>query len=365
MTADFKNRSSWREGQGPERPTEQARGSVKRIALLLMTVTLAGCPEREPLGLQIISALKPTGGCAFGAGGLRSAYGVVDLVLNKDGYIAGLEVLNGLPESVSVSGLTEEAGQLDANSVQIIGARMNYSASGVTASLPSDFFSYSSIVVQPNEAGVAIVDLLPPAAVNALRADPFFLADQDIRDPTVKACLEIEEGETPVLENVPAPGRSVDIIVKVQIESVTIGGNEVLSNELFFTLRICMGCLVSPGWDSTSYLLAREGGAEFCNTQEEDRCYFGSDNCEEQELCLQLYNNVDPAIDSRLQACADDPTFPGQQLALRAHPLCKSMPPLVPGKEYDRLSHLRCLYGLEKSSAYCDSSRFQLFPNQQ
>lgn len=365
MTAEFKSPGPRRAERRRDAPTEEARGSVKRIALLLMSFALVGCPEREPLGLQLVSAIQPTSGCLFTAGSVRSAYGTVDLVLNRDGYIAGLEVQNALPESESVTGFTVESGQLDANSIQIVGARMNYMVNGISASMPSDFFSYSSVIVAPDESNVAIVDLLPPAAVNALRQDPFFLGDQEIRDPTVKACLEIEEGETPVLENVPIPGRSVDVIVKVQVESVTIGGNQVLSNEMFFTLRVCMGCLVAPGWDSTTYLLAREGGADFCQTTAEDRCYFGADNCEEQDLCLQLYNNVDPAIDSRLQACADSAEFPGDQLGARVHPLCKSMPALSDSTQYQRLEHLRCLYGLEKAGAYCDGTRFQLFPSQQ
>lgn len=364
MTAKFKSRGPRRDELRRGAPTEEARGSVKRIALLLMSFALAGCPEREPLGLQLVSAIKPTAGCLFTAGSVRLAYGVVDLVLNRDGYIAGLQIENALPESESVTGFTAESGQLDANSIQVVGARMNYMVNGISASLPSDYFSYSSVIVAPDESDIAIVDLLPPAAVNALRLDPFFLGNQAIRDPTVKACLEIEEGETPVLENVPVPGRTVDVIVKVQVESVTIGGNQVLSNEMFFTVRVCMGCLVYPGWDSTSYLLAREGGADFCETTADDRCYFGADNCEEQELCLQLYNNVDPAIDSRLQACADSAEFPGEQLEQQVHPLCKSMPALTETNQYERLSHLRCLYGLEKAGAFCDGTRFQLFPNQ-
>ncbi|MBT9560949.1 MAG: hypothetical protein IV100_33300 [Myxococcales bacterium] len=329
-----------------------------------MSFALVGCPEREPLALQLVSAINPEAGCLFTAGSTRTSRGTIDLVLNTNGYLAGLQLRNALAESETVTGLTAESGQLDSNSIQIVGARMNYMVNGISTNMPSDYFSYSSVIIPPDEEAVAVFDLLPPEALNQLRRDPFFLGDQAVRDPTVKACLEGQEGESPVLEGVPIPGRSVDIIVKVQVESVTIGGNEVLSNEMFFTIRVCMGCLVLPGWDSTSYLLAREGGADFCETTADDRCYFGADNCEEQDLCLQLYNNVDSAIDSRLQACADDPAFPGDQLAQRQHPLCKDMPALSPETEFTRLAHLRCLYGLEKAGAYCDGTRFQLFPNQ-
>jgi hypothetical protein len=341
------------------------RATRSTLAWLPLVALLAGCPDREPEAFFIKSTLVPSDGCAFAPGGASYGRGVVDLVLNRTGYILGLSLQNGLPTTEAITGLSEANGQLDGNAIQVTGATISYRASGLSPdSLPSDLFVYRTIVVlAASEQGLA-VDIFPPQVLDALRADPYFTGTAPIQDDVLKSCLSGIDNKAPVLEGVPLAGRTIEILVDIQLEGLTVGGNQVLSNVFTFTVRLCNACLVAPGVDATSYLLAREAGDIFCASDAASRCNRGQDVCDEQINCVQQYNDVDQAIEPKLEACAGDATFPSAKLAGRYHPLCKDLKPQADADFFSRLEHLRCLYGLEKASIFCDSGRSLSYPPQ-
>ena len=335
------------------------------LAVLPFVALFAGCPEHEPVAFLITQTVVPTSGCLFTSGGNSLFSGVVDLVINRSGYTLGLQLQNLMPEASQVNGLTATHAQLDANSILVTGAHVGLRASGLEVSLPSDMFVYRSLVLEPSDSKASAFDVMPPAILDALRNDPFFIGNKEIQDEEIKACLAGIDNGKPTLFNVPNTGREMDILVDVQVEGRTQSGIEVLTNVFTFTLKVCVGCLVTPGVDPTSYLLAAESAADpFCDANPGDSCNRGQDFCEEESHCIQQYNNTDQSIYVKLQQCANDPNQPSQALLGRYHPLCKDFKPYSAATVYDRLEHLRCLYGLERASAFCDVSRAPLYPPQ-
>ncbi len=344
---------------------------MKRILCLLPGVVfLAGCPEREPLALNINGVLRPDDGCIFAAGGPRAGGGQLDLVLASQGYLLGVEFSNLLPSSLAVSGLSAEAAQLEANGIQLTGALVSYRVPPeLSVSLPDHFQPLGQIAL-PGATGAAGIEALPPQVVDLLRTDSYLVGEREIADPLVKACLESRATSQadlpPRLKDVPLSGRTVDIEVNLQLEAITQAGVDVLSNDLQFVVRVCNGCLVAPGADSTWYLLEREANqTQFCADADAAFCRPGADGCQEQLLCIDRYNNVDQAIAEKLQKCAEDPSFPSAALSGIGHPLCKDMPPAGPAALQTRYEHLACRYGLEKADAFCAGDAGQLYPPQQ
>ncbi len=343
---------------------------MKRIACVLPAVLLlAGCPEREPLALSVTAMVNPLDGCIFSSGAPRNDTAVVDLVSNYHGVLSGFEFQNLLPSSLTVSSLSNEAGQLEANNLQLTGALITYRLpDALSVSLP-DHFVPTGQVIDPGAKAVTSVETLPAHLVQLLRRDPFFLAEREISDPVVAECLASRalsrEDAFPRLKDVPRVGRSADILVNLQLEGITQSGVQVLSNDFQFTIRVCVGCLVFPGADATAYLLAREEGLTFCSADQQAVCRYGANGCEEQVNCIDRYNDTDQAIAEKLLKCAEDTTFPNTNLAGYFHPLCKDMPAGDSGFIGARYQHLACLYGLEKSNAYCASSDILLFPPQE
>lgn len=322
---------------------------LKSLSIAALAVLLAGCPDNEPHTIWVQGVLAPDDSCVWqpllGSGVAMIAVGYVDLSVNRDGYFAGIQIINNIPNSEAVTELGPNKFHLENGAVQLVGATVNYDTEGLSVSLPSGFFQYTPSGIFPREVGVGVVNLVPPAVLQILRTEPWLVGDKEVQDPLVAACLESVSGEA-TWRNVPLGGREVTILARVVFEGILQDGTEVRSNEFRFPIKICNGCLLSL--DAHACGVLSLSGAQTCPSPP---CNAGQDDCTESALCFSQHFLVEQDMQSRLVQCASNPNFPPANVPTASPANCGEFI----GPEYTAgdVTYLLYRYAFERVNAYC------------
>ena len=328
------------------------------LALGSAALILAGCPEQEAQALWVQHVIAADDSCLItatvGAGGNILPEGLVDLTVNREGYFAGIQVMNQLTSSQEATGLSEAEGQKENNNIQIYGATVHYDTNGSIA-LPQGFFVYAPLGLPPGAAGIAGINVLPPAVLQTMRRDSNLIGTKTMRDPFLKECFRSVTGQDPTWTDAPLGGRTVNVLVRVKYEGVLQDGTIVLSNEFRFPLRVCNGCLLGPRLDHPCQapdLFGAGVAPEAAGCGAVVPCISGQDRCTLVRECYVNHTEIPQSAFSRLETCASNAAlFP---VSLQ-DPTCDSWigrpdPAAGPGSVLQNLAYR---YVLERMDAYC------------
>ena len=316
--------------------------------ILLALALLPGCPEQEAAALWARIVIDPGTTCAAQAGATAQLQlGVLDLAVNREGYVAYIDLMNQLPPSIGVTGLAVDSAFIDTNSISLIGATVSYDYEGLSVELPQGFYQYAPTGVAPGQAGVGRVNLLPPAVLAVLRTEPWLVGSKAYQDPLLIAAMQTAPETVPSWVGVPLGGREVEIVARVAFDGVLHDGTTVISNELRFPIRVCVGCLVYPQTHPANVLL---GGY----LAPPEPCVAGQDTPMDAMGCLVENFFVEAKVDETLQQVAQDENFPPPSIPL-CHPLLTEFIECYPkdGTYAERVTHLRYRWAFERVDAYC------------
>ena len=313
-------------------------------------LVLAGCPEHEPQVLYVQGTIAPTQECDYkatvGTIDKQILQGRLDLVQAREGYFLAMQVVNGLSVSDQATKFGVEQMHLDNNRVQLVGLTVNYDAPGLSVALPQGFFVHTDTTIEPQGAGIGFANIFPPAVLQVLRTDPFFVGSKPMADPLLRACL-VDADSTPLdWQNVPLDNRELEIVVRMTFEGVLQDGTEVRSNEYRFPVFVCTGCLLAAPQSSCQYASFYQG-AQLCKTQS---CNPGQDTCSEYGPCFAQNFAVDPDAYDRLVTCANTPGWPGPTVS--NFPVCPTVG--VDAFTPKDATNLLFRYAFERVNTYCN-----------
>jgi hypothetical protein len=343
------------------------RKKMKRVIIGLLGFLLIGCPEYEAQTLWVQGNVIPEDNCEVNpqAGGavLTLQEGVLDLALNRDGYLMYLALNNKMSTSSEVTGLGTGNGYLNNNDVSVQGAQIFYDTAGLSVSLPQGFFQPAPIGMPAGESGVLTLNVIPSAVLELLRQEPFLVGEKPMRDPFIRECFETVLGEAAVWNNVPLGGREVFITVRLIFEGVLSDGIVVHSNEFRMPIKVCTGCLIQPQMSAcTAELLLDEEDDSIPelllnSVCKANSCVVGQDKCWDARKCFLENAFVEEAVVDKLLTCASNPAFPSPTAGLKDPNSCLGALPLSTGgggaETASRLTALLSRYTYERYDAYC------------
>lgn len=322
----------------------------------LTGLLLSGCPEQEAQVLYVAAVLQPDESCAVSAtlGAVDILdIGILDLAVNRDGYIAAIQTVNNMVRSQEVTNLGPSEKFLENNIIAMTGATIEYEYGG-SAELPSGFFQYSAYVVFPQEAAYSFINIVPPQVVQALRKDPWLTGSKPITDPLLSSCWKNKFESEPVWQEVPIGGHEVELLVRITMEGRLLGGTEVISNTLVFPIRVCNGCLAQVIGDSCFLDEAPVPDTEVT------QCVVGQDRLYPPQFCTFEKFVVDASAQEWISDCVDDENWPPLEQAqnFSAPSGCSELGSyqLGVGGELDALNklHLQYRYAYDRLDAYCN-----------
>jgi hypothetical protein len=343
----------------------------KKWLLSVLALALVGCPEQEAQVLWAQGVIQQDDSCEWlpilGSGAKLVPKGVLDLSVAREGYFAGVQLINGLPRSQEVSGLGPAQAYLENNFLHILGSTVNYDSNGLSITLPQGFFQYSPSAAMPGEPAISVINVVPPSVLSILRNEPWLVQNKVMNNPLLAACFEQVTGENSEWRELPIGGRRAEILIRLKFEGYLQDGTEVISNELRFPLEICNGCLVAPqpqmhAADIARSILDAEGS--FCTGQGiKVSCTTGQDNCVDVRKCFNENFLAEGEVVDILKQCASDPTFPPENVSTTTPSIYGVLlpPAYTPGDS----SYLEQLYSFERVNAYCRlQAEAPLFPTQ-
>jgi hypothetical protein len=188
---------------------------VRRSSLVAAILVLAGCAPSNP-GLLVSGALEPLPGlCQVMMGGIPQVRGTLDVTSARVSYTLNVGLLNNLTNVAQPRGAPPRA---DSNAINLRSAQVELrdvtGAPFALPGLPNPYtvpaagFIQSSMDGMMGTAGVASIQIIPPAYGETLR--------------------EIVEGT---------------VVASVRVVGVTAGDSEVISPEFVWPIEICSGCL--------------------------------------------------------------------------------------------------------------------------
>ncbi|MFT7622793.1 MAG: hypothetical protein ACI9WU_001968 [Myxococcota bacterium] len=339
--------------------------TLQRLSLLAALSLLNGsCAEQEATALWATAVLNPGGSClvtpALGSGAQVLQRGFLDVAVSRHGYIASINVVSGMPGSSTVTGLGPEAGHNEANRMNLRGATVRYDVQGLANELPQGFFQYTPVGIDPGQAGLGIVNLVPPQVLDLLRNDPHLAGEKDFKDSVLRSCYEnvFGPGNTPKWKNAPLGGRSIELIARVQFEAQLLDGTTVLSNELIYPIEVCAGCLVAPQRNACGLIAAANSTSSATTAAP---CFAGQDTSIDSLSCFNSAYFIDESAMDWIAECAYDPNWPaiaefdeGLQCincGILGCPLVDSTGTPTPG--FDRESYLLFMYAYERVETFC------------
>lgn len=214
------------------------RKLMRMIGPLALLFGYAAC-EAEPVSIQIIQMQNVgTESCTASVNASDGlSLGTVDLALATN-YVAFPLVRNNMDDIANVQGFTPRDGRVATLDVVLREAVVEYGALGpITADLPPRRVIPLAGTVQLNSEATLGIELLDAATLQAIRQAPEFL---------------VTDSQSQV-----RPVRTeVTLTTKLVFKGVTVDGREVETNEFFFPLRVCNGCLITYPPDAIS----TEGG---------------------------------------------------------------------------------------------------------
>jgi hypothetical protein len=251
--------------------------------LLLGAVTgaaLTGCAENTP-ELYIQQNLPPDDECEApgggGADGTTLSRGTMDLLITNE-YVMMPLVLNSLVSSESVGfgggggggggGLTGgglTGVEWEANIITLSRAEVEFDAPdalGVPLVRSLDIPLAGS--VQPGDALVATLRVIPSQVGNALRNSPFLRQS----------------------------GSTIDMLLRVKFYGSTGSGREVDSNEFTFPVTLCFGCLLTVPPEAVDTALPTPNCRNiegFESTDTETVCFAGQDRAFDCRLFCPVF----------------------------------------------------------------------------
>lgn len=341
------------------------RRLVSLSTLSCVVMLFSGCPEHEAQALFAQASLRYSESCEAeplaGSSVPQYPFGVLDLSISRVGYFNFIQLVNLMASSEEVSGLGAPNAALENNVMQVLGATISYDTKGLAVSLPSGFFQYSPTGVLPQEAGLGIVNGVPPFVANILRTDPALSGTKNMRDPLIKECFN-HLGKSPTWEGAPLGGRFVDIVARMTFEAYLLDGIEVRSNEFRFPIRVCNGCLVEQVPPDV-FLAGLANDTPFESEINPVTCLVGQDRVHTFEQCFAEHYFIEQAHEDELIACAEDAAFPKVGTPTCPNPGVESF--LGCYKSGD-INHLAVRYGIERVFAYCyTTADSPLWPPQQ
>ncbi|MFT5432386.1 MAG: hypothetical protein ACI9OJ_003085 [Myxococcota bacterium] len=344
------------------------------VSAAWLSLLLVGCPEHEPTVLTAQGALFPEGAsCEFQAqtGGSVSTLssGILDMSVARTGYIAGIQLLNGLASTQETTGLDPSQGVLETNFVNLIGVTVNYEMpSGLSVDLP-EVFHYTPNSFGPTQAGVAVVNLLPISHLEMLFDDPFFTTTKPMNDTLLEECFKDAAGTPQTWGPAPIGSQFATILVRMVFEGMLLDGTEVRSNEFVYPIQLCTGCLLARANEDAQVLLpALFAGEVMC--VDGARCALGQDFCQEYSFCAATHQSIifDSAgsglsnYATQITACIDDPNF-ANALIPNPVPVCglwseTQAPGSIPASIYSaKYNQMACRLLVSRLNAYCSIFR--------
>ncbi len=330
------------------------RGVTLLCSVALLTTS---CAEREPQGLLAQFVTPPREDCTFQNSTEFRAFGLLDMSLARGGYIAGIALQSGLSSSAQTSTMGPEAGRLENNTMMVRGATVRYDVQGLDNELPSGFFQYSPVTVQPGGQGVGVVNLFPPPVLEVLRTEPFLVGSKPFKSELVRSCHQARFDNEGGWQNAPLGFRTVEILVRIQFEAQLLDGTTVLSNELLYPVRVCTGCLVqqAPACIAAQTLVGETAVLEV-------PCVPGQDIPMAVGMCFTEHYFVDANAASWLDECAGDPNWPPASVLDRCTCAIGDSPVLCFPESNDvadpliraqRLAYLHFEYAYDRVESYC------------
>lgn len=194
---------------------------------LLLGLALLGCQDRD-FGLSIRQAQPlDVAACTFATdeNEFQSA-GIVDLAL-RNSYFIYPYIENNMLDIVEVKGFDDTDGRVNTADVSLRTATIEYTTlDTLSAQIQSPVVVPLSGTVGVAEFLIAGVEVLDSAVLSQLRnADEFLVIADDGSVEPVRT--------------------SVKIIARIRVAGETLDGKEVESNEFFFPIEVCNGCLIS------------------------------------------------------------------------------------------------------------------------
>lgn len=242
---------------------------MKRAAMLagLAVCLTAGCTDLggnpQALSIRYNTLVSSQTQCQVRAGATQMrSWGVMDIGI-ANSYWFFPQILNQLPLSSTVTGLSSEQQRLEANDVQIVGAEIHYDGGQLGDALDPVFVPASGVVA-PQETWPAVLPIIPPERGNVLRANAMAASGGEFGD----YCYE---GEV--------------IIAKIRIIGLLTDNTEIRSNEFWFPITVCYGCLAY-----------RPPGADCTRLEEQLRnipCFPGQDDGVDCRLCYSVATAMD------------------------------------------------------------------------
>jgi hypothetical protein len=245
---------------------------------------------------------------------------------------------------------------LENNIIQVHGTTVSYEYKGLEdIELEDGFFVYTPLAVFPNEAAIAVVNMLPPAIVQKLRGASWFKGAKKFSDPLLEECYLAAgvDASKSGHGNAPIGGRQAEILVKLVFEGTLQDGTLVYSNEFKIPIVICTGCLISPQMDSGLYLQEVQAGNAEKISCVVPACTDGQDMCSSYGSCFNSNFIVSPAANGVLAKCATDgfATASSQLVPPNAASFIGTYDPNAP--PHVKLSHLQFRYAFDKVNAHC------------
>jgi hypothetical protein len=186
-----------------------------------------GC-EAEPVSIQILQMQSvSTTTCQPTADPVDSlALGTVDLALATN-YVAFPLVRNNMADINTIQGFNTADRRVPTLDVVLREAVVEYGTLGpITADLPPKRVIPLAGTVRLGSSSALGIELLDAATLQAIRQAPEFLV------------IDSQSQVRPVRTE-------VTMTTKLVFRGVTVDGRELETNEFFFPLRICNGCMVT------------------------------------------------------------------------------------------------------------------------
>lgn len=204
-----------------------ARKFLTALAALGLWAGGSGC-EAEPVSIQIIQMQSVSTTSCEPNTTLTNALslGTVDLSLATN-YVAFPLVRNNMSNIGTVQGFGPADGRVATLDVVLREAVVEYGTLGpITADLPSKRVIPLAGTVRLGNSSALGIELLDAATLAAIRQAPEFLV------------IDSQSQVRPVRSE-------VTMTTKLVFRGVTVDGRELETNEFFFPLRICNGCLIT------------------------------------------------------------------------------------------------------------------------